>query len=130
MNSVEFNVRLFKKMNLPSSAQHNAPIRDRIPERVQIINDIPTDPEYKRTPLGDTNMPDPTIIPIMIEAPSIRPNWRFNFVSELWDTVSEVDIIELHRYHSIFYRWFELLHNVCLFLLFSDDFQEMKNNQS
>ena len=60
-----------------------------------MIIDIPTEPEYCKTPFGETNIPDPTIIPIMIEAPSISPNCRFNFVSELCDVVSGLPIFRL-----------------------------------
>ena len=67
---------------------------DKIPESVQTIRDIPTEPEYNKTPFGETKMPDPTMIPMIIEAPSISPNWRFNFVSEFWDVASVAAIIE------------------------------------
>ena len=42
---------------------------------------MPTDPEYCKTPLGDTKIPDPTIIPIIIEVPSSKLNCLLSFVS-------------------------------------------------
>ena len=50
---------------VPSSARHSAPTRHITPHRVQIIRLKPTDPDSTSTPLGDTKIPEPTIVPII-----------------------------------------------------------------
>ena len=52
-------------ITVPNSAMHNAPIRHITPQSVQIIRLTPTEPDSINTPLGDTKIPDPTMVPII-----------------------------------------------------------------
>lgn len=44
----------------------------------QIIKHNPTDPEYLKTAVGDTKIPDPIIVPTIILLAEIKPNSRFS----------------------------------------------------
>lgn len=47
------------------------------PESAQIVRHRPTLPEYFRAPVGDTNIPDPIITPMIMLTADRRPMFRF-----------------------------------------------------
>lgn len=51
---------------------------ERIPEKIQTMRAWPTLPLFLSTPLGDTKIPAPTMIPTMMATPSHRPSSFFS----------------------------------------------------
>lgn len=51
---------------------------DRIPEKIQTMRAWPTLPLFLSTPLGETKIPAPTMMPTMIATPSHRPSSFFS----------------------------------------------------
>ena len=49
-----------------SSAKASAPQRERIPHVVQIIKHSPIEPDLSSALVGDTNIPDPAIIVVVV----------------------------------------------------------------
>lgn len=58
------------------------------PDATQTASDSPTEPALSRTPLGETKIPDPTMMPTMIEQPSKSPNSRLSFVDSIFSLLS------------------------------------------
>ena len=53
-------------IHAPSSAKHNAQRAENSPHTAHITIDIPTDLTLSKMPTGETNIPDPIIIPTII----------------------------------------------------------------
>ncbi|MPC73354.1 hypothetical protein E2C01_067681 [Portunus trituberculatus] len=51
---------------------------DSSPDTAHTTSPTPTEPLYSNTPLGDTKIPEPMIIPTIIPTPSINPSSFFS----------------------------------------------------
>lgn len=68
---------------------------DRIPEKIQTMRAWPTLPLFLSTPLGDTKIPAPTMMPTMIATPSHRPSSFFSLTPSpsLLDTLPLASVL-------------------------------------
>merc|ERR1712142_746163 len=66
-------------MRQPSSAKHSAPMRQMKPHSSQMMREAPTDPDSISTPLGETNIPLPTMTPMIMVAPLNSVRLRLSF---------------------------------------------------